>query len=94
MPDWFDIALGAMVIAIAGAIVLAVRKTKAEIDRGLGPAPTERDMKRRIRQIRARDVRCPRCGRQSHAMLGMKNRYKCDTCNHAFEDSLTGSNGA
>jgi DNA-directed RNA polymerase subunit RPC12/RpoP len=84
--DWFNIILGIMVVAIVGFIVYAIRKTKAEIYRGLGPEPGERRMKQVIKEIRERDIRCPHCGRQSFAMLGTGNRYKCDTCHHEFED--------
>jgi ribosomal protein L37AE/L43A len=86
MLDWFIVSLGMVVVTIVGFIVYAVRKTNAEIRRGMGPAPSERTMKRAIEEIRRRDVRCPRCGRQATAMLGTNNKYKCDTCYHEFED--------
>ena len=85
MLDWFNIVLAVMVIVIVGFIVRAVRKTKAEIDKGLGPAPSERNMERAIMEIHERDVECPRCGSQTFAMLGTDNRYKCDACNYEFE---------
>ena len=85
MLNWFNIILGIMVVAIVVFIVRAVRKTKAEIYKGLGPEPGERRIRQAIKEIRERDIRCPHCGRQSSAMLGTGNKYKCDTCNHEFE---------
>jgi DNA-directed RNA polymerase subunit RPC12/RpoP len=85
MLEWFYIVLGIMVAAIVGFIVKAVRMTNAEIHKKMGPLPDEWKMKKAIEEIRKRDISCPRCGKQTFAMLGTQNRYKCDTCNHEFE---------
>lgn len=74
-----------MAIAIVVFIISVVRKTKAQIEKGLDPAPSERNMEKAIKEIRERDVECPRCRRQTFAMLGKENSYKCDSCNYEFE---------
>ncbi len=85
MLDLFNIILGIMVVVIVGFIVNAVRKTNAEIHKKMGPLPSEWRMKKTIEEIRKRDIQCPRCGKQTSAMLGTQNRYKCDVCNYEFE---------
>jgi ribosomal protein S27AE len=85
MLDWFNITLAILVVTIAGFIMKAIRQTQAEIDKGLGPAPGERRMKKAIEEITQRDIRCPRCGNEAFAMLGTGNRYKCDSCHFEFE---------
>lgn len=82
MLDWFNLILIALVLLIVVFIARAIRKTTGELSQsGL----SGEEARRLAEQIRKRDVRCPQCDRQSSAMLGMKNRYKCDTCNHEFE---------
>ncbi|GEM_PF-2980753 len=85
MLDWYYIILGMMVVVIVGFIVKAVRMTNAEIYKKMGPMPSEWRMKKAIEEISKRDIQCPRCGKQTFAMLGTKNRYKCDICNYEFE---------
>jgi transposase-like protein len=85
MLDWFYIVLGIMVVVIVVFIVNAIRMTNAEIHKKLGPLPDEWKMKKVVEEIRKRDVPCPRCGKQTFAMLGTQNRYKCDVCNYEFE---------
>jgi tRNA(Ile2) C34 agmatinyltransferase TiaS len=88
MFDWFNIILAVMVISIVLIIVNAIKKTKADIDerfRRTTPTERERDMKRFVEEIRARDIRCNRCGEQASALLGKGNKYKCKTCNHVFD---------
>ena len=85
MLDWFNIILGIMVVVIVGFIVNAVRKTNAEIHKKMGPLPDGWKMKKAVEEIRKRDIPCPRCGKQTFAMLGTQNRYKCDICHYEFE---------
>jgi ribosomal protein L37AE/L43A len=85
MIDWFNVGLVVLIIFVVGFILNAIRKTRAEIEKGLGPAPSERIMRKVIEEIRNRDVNCPRCGQQTSAMMGTINQYKCDMCNHEFE---------
>ncbi len=85
MLDWFNIILGIMVVVIVGFIVNAVRKTNDEIHKKMGPLPSEWRTKKTIKEIRKRDIPCPRCGKQTSAMLGTESKYKCDTCNYESE---------
>ena len=82
MFDWFNLVLIAFVLLIVGVIVIAIRKTMGEITQSGMSGDEARKL---AQQIRERDVRCPRCDRQASALLGTKNQYKCDTCNHTFE---------
>jgi hypothetical protein len=82
MFDWFNLALIGMIAAIAGFIAYAVRKT---MDKVAKPGMSAEDMRKLAAQIRERDIRCPRCSRQSSAMLGTETRCKCDSCNFVFE---------
>ncbi len=84
--DLFNIVFGILVVTIVGFIVYTIRKAMADVRKGLGPAPSERTMKRALEEMRKRDVRCPRCREQATMMLGTGNGYKCDSCNHEFED--------
>jgi DNA-directed RNA polymerase subunit RPC12/RpoP len=88
MINWFNIILAFTVIAIILFIVNAIKKTKADTDkrfRGTNPSERERIMKKRMEEIRNRDIRCSRCGEQTFALLGTGNKYKCYTCNHVFD---------
>ena len=82
MFDWFNLLLISFVLLVVVFIALAIRKTMGEMTRS-GISGDE--ARRLAEEIRSRDVRCPRCDRQSSALLGTNNRYKCDTCNHEFE---------
>jgi DNA-directed RNA polymerase subunit RPC12/RpoP len=82
MLDWFNITLIALVLGIVSFIVLAVRKTINQIKK---TGVSGEDTRKLAKRIRERDVRCPRCNRQSSAVLGTQNRYKCDSCWHEFE---------
>ena len=82
MFDWFNLMLITFVLLVVVFIALAIRKTMGEIAR----SDISGDEARRLAaEIRRRDIRCPRCDRQSSALLCTKNRYKFDTCNHEFE---------
>ena len=82
MLDWFNITLIALVLGIVALIVFAVRKTINQIKES---GVSGEDARKLAKRIRERDVRCPRCNRQSSALLGTQNRYKCDSCYHEFE---------
>jgi ribosomal protein L37AE/L43A len=82
MLDLFNIVLIVIVLAIIGFIVYAVRRTMAQIGKSGVSGEKARDL---AKQIRERDVRCPRCNRQSFALLGTGNQWKCESCNHEFE---------
>lgn len=84
MFDWFGLMLIALVLLVLAFIVSAIRKTMREVTQ----SGVSGDEARKLAElIRAQDTRCPRCGRQSSALLGTEDRYKCDTCNHVFEGS-------
>ncbi|WP_457575779.1 hypothetical protein [Desulfomarina sp.] len=82
MFDWFNLLLLAVVLLIVGFIAIAVRMTLGEMK---GAGLRGDDARRYAEEIRKRDIKCPRCSRQSSALLGTGNRYKCDTCNYVFE---------
>ncbi len=82
MFDWFNLVLITSVLLVVVFIVLAIRKTMREVTR----SDVSGDEARKLAElIRARDIRCPRCNRQSSALLGTEDSYKCDTCNHEFK---------
>ena len=82
MLDWFNMLLLGTIIAVIGFIIFSVRKTMGTLSKkGL----SDDDMRELAARIRNRDMRCPRCGRQSSAMIGTKVKYKCDSCNYEFE---------
>ena len=87
MLDLFTVSLVVVIVTIVAFIVRAVRLTKESIARASRDVPLSRpDVARRIaKEIRAGDVRCPRCGAQVAAMLGTGRRYKCDVCAQEFE---------
>ena len=88
MFNWFNMIIAVIVGAIVLFIVKAVRQTKADIDKrleGVDPAKRNEIAKSLAEKIRSQDVRCTRCGKQSFALLGTNNQYKCHTCNFEFE---------
>jgi hypothetical protein len=87
MLDLFTLALVVLVVTIVVFIVRAVRLTNDSIARASRDAPLSHpDVACRIAdEIRARDVRCPRCGAEASAILGTEHRYTCDMCTEAFE---------
>jgi DNA-directed RNA polymerase subunit RPC12/RpoP len=87
MLDLFTLSLVVLVVTIVAFIVRAVRLTNDSIARASRDVPLSRpDVARRIaEEIRARDVRCPRCGAHASAMLGTEHRYKCDACAQEFD---------
>ena len=88
MFDWFTLIIIAFAAVIVIFIIKAVRQTKAEIDqklKGVDPAKRDEVTMKLVEKIRSQDVRCTRCGRQTHNVWGTTNKYKCDSCNHEFE---------
>jgi hypothetical protein len=89
MFDLFYLAIAVLVVTIVVVILRAVRITKASIERAGREMPLSRpDVAREVAdRIRRADVRCPRCGQQTFAMLGTGNRHKCDDemCGFEFE---------
>jgi hypothetical protein len=85
--DLFTLALVILVVTIVAFIVRAVRLANDSIARASRDAPLSRpDVARRMAdEIRARDVRCPRCGAEASAVLGAEHRYTCDVCTREFE---------
>ena len=82
MLDWFNILLIGVIILVAGFIGFSILRTMGTIKKS-GLSDSERhELAARLRQ---RDVLCPRCGRQSSALLHTEIKYKCDSCNHVFE---------
>lgn len=80
--DWFNLLVAGLAVVIAVVIVRAVRLTKATIE-GARPsvALSQPDaVDRAVERLRRIDVRCPRCGEQTVAMLGTRNRYRCEQC--------------
>lgn len=82
MLDLFNIVLLALILVIVGFVVYAVRRTMAQIEKSGVSGEKARDLAKRIREL---DVRCPRCNRQSIAMLATGNQWKCESCNYEFE---------
>ncbi len=82
MFDWFNLLLMAMVIIVVGFIVFSIRKTIGSMTKSGVSGDEARKLAARIRE---RDIRCPRCSRQSSALLGTETKYKCDSCNYEFE---------
>jgi hypothetical protein len=89
MFDLFSLSILVLIVTIVAFIVRAVRVTNASIARAGQDAPLSRpDVARRVAgQMRARDVRCTRCGQPTFAMLGTGNRYKCENemCSLEFD---------
>ena len=87
--DPFYLLIAALLVTIVAFMVRAVRLTKASIARAGRDIPlSQPDVVRRVvDQLRSVDVRCPRCGQPTFAMLGTRNRYKCenDMCRFEFE---------
>ncbi len=83
--DWFNLLLITIILLVVGFIALAVRRTMGEMK---GAGLSGDDARRLAEEIRKRDIKCTRCGRQSSALLGTGNKYKCDTCNYVFEGSV------
>lgn len=87
MLDLFYVSLAALVVVIVVFIVRAVRLTNTSIataSRHVNLANP--DVARRlVEEIRGREVPCTRCGRQTFALLGTGNRYKCHSCHFDFE---------
>ncbi len=82
MLDWFNIAIIVLVVGIVVAIIFSLRKTMAQIkESGI----TGEDARKLAKRIRERKVKCPRCERHSHALLGTGNQWKCEVCHHEFE---------
>lgn len=82
MINIFNIILVVTVILVIGFILYVVRKIMRRIkESGLSPD----EMRKLAKEIRQRDVSCPRCSRQSSAMFGTDIKYRCDSCNHVFE---------
>ena len=82
MLDWFNIAIIALVVGIVAAIIFSLRKTMAQIK---ASGLSGEDARQMAERIRARRVKCPQCERNSHALLGTGNQWKCEVCNHEFE---------
>jgi ribosomal protein S27AE len=63
-------------------IARAVRLTKATIERARPSVALSQpdQVERAVDRLRRIDVRCPRCGEQTVAMLGTRNRYRCEQC--------------
>jgi ribosomal protein S27AE len=85
--DLFYVAIGLLVVVIAGFIVRAVRLTNASIamaarDVDLTNPSVARSV---VDQIRERELPCPRCGGPTFAALGTDTRYKCESCHSTFE---------
>jgi tRNA(Ile2) C34 agmatinyltransferase TiaS len=38
-----------------------------------------------VDRLRERDVRCPRCGGETIALIGTSRRYRCEDCGAAFD---------
>ena len=82
MFDWFNLVLLAIILAVTGFIAYAIRMmlkkiSKVQVSRG--------DALSLARQIRERRIHCPRCYRQSSALLATDTKYKCDSCHSEFE---------
>ena len=82
MLDWFSIGLIASVLLAVVFVLFAIRRMMGEIT---GSGVSDDEARKLAELIRARDIRCLRCNQQSSALLGTKNRYKCDLCNYEFE---------
>jgi tRNA(Ile2) C34 agmatinyltransferase TiaS len=80
MLDLFNLSILALIVTIVVFIVRAIRLTNASIEKAGRDIPLSRpDVVRRVaEEIRSRDVRCPRCGQTTYAMLGTANRYRCE----------------
>ncbi len=88
MSDVFNLILVMVVGAVFLFIIKAVRQIKSDMDRrlrGVDPAKRKEFAEKLAGQIRDRDIKCTRCGKQSFALLGTGNQYKCHTCNFEFE---------
>jgi len=88
MFDGFNLILVVVIGAVVLSIVKAVRQVKSDVDRrlrGVDPAKRNEFAEKLAGQIRSRDIKCTRCGKQSYALLGTGNQYKCHTCNFEFE---------
>ena len=83
----FYLAIAGIAVAVAAAIVRAVRLTGAARDEASRHINLTRpDVARQlIDAIRAREVPCARCGRSTVAILETRNRYRCETCLFEFE---------
>ena len=87
MFDVFFLSLALIVMVIAAFIIRAVRLTNASLrsasrHQNLMHAEVAR---RVIEEMRAKDVRCGRCGGQTFALLETEDRYRCETCSLEFE---------
>ena len=82
MFDWIILQIAGLAVVIAVVIVRAVRLTKATIERARPSVPLSQPdaVERAVDRLRRIDVRCPRCGEQTVAMLGTRNRYRCEQC--------------
>lgn len=89
MIDLFWVSLVLLVVTIVVFIVRAVRRTNETIARASRSIPLERpEMARQaIERMRSLDVRCPRCGQPTSAILGSGSRYRCDddACRHEID---------
>ena len=87
MIDLFNVTLALLVLVIVAFVVRAVRLTSASISTASRHLNLTRpDIARRlVEEIRAREVPCERCGRQTFALLGTEDRYKCETCHFEFQ---------
>ncbi|HEY5617667.1 MAG TPA: hypothetical protein VIK60_06960 [Vicinamibacterales bacterium] len=85
--DLFYLLIAALLVTIVALMVRAMRLTKASIARASRDIPLSRpDVVRRVvDHMRSVDVRCPRCGQPTFAMLGTRNRYKCENDMCRFE---------
>jgi len=84
--DWFYLIPGIIILAIGVFIYNAVKKTKAKIEKKLGPAPSELAMKQLLEEIKSRELpKCPRCHSEAFAIFDTDARYKCELCNYEFE---------
>jgi len=85
--DVFYVAIGLIVVMIAVTIVRAVRLTRASLTIATRHVDlTNPDVARTvIAQIRGPEVRCPRCGGPTFALLGTENRYQCESCDSTFD---------
>ena len=82
MFDSINLLTAGLVVVIAVVIVRAVRQTRATIEgaRPFVPLSQPDAVERVVDRLRRIDVRCPRCGEQTVAMLGTRNRYRCEQC--------------
>jgi ribosomal protein S27AE len=85
--DLFYVAIGLLVVVIAGFIVRAVRLTNASLTMAARHVNlTNPDVATSVlAQIRGPELRCSRCGGPAFALLGTENRYKCEDCHSTFE---------